>query len=429
MEEPINELTTFAIPLKAAKIPNEVVQKKEGVEANYDYIPFGSDNLFPQVWELQMRNSVVSRSILKDKVNFTMGDGLEFADNVKLENYILEVNSKGESLEHVLSLIYKDKYSGGNGYVELVKHKGFLSIFHLDWTRCRYKKDAQGIISHPDWYDYDNTKDSSTIYPLYPNFGVVKSNQKTGAEDLLGERCILHLKNYESEFNYYGLPDAIAAKNAIAIGYSTTSWNKSRIENGMNVSAMLLISGQYNPDQAKKLKDSVEASFTGEDNQGKIMAIVKESGTDGRTENTELVQVGTPSDGDWKNLSDEAKGEVLMAFNWKRTLTNFDDSTGMNNSDKILNDFYIVLQNVIKPEQRIVLEKLKQVIKIHSGIDTKNLYHLNKSPLPLFMILKDINSAFKIGEVRESAGYDYDENDETHKQYLNSKANGTNNSI
>jgi hypothetical protein len=427
MDKSNEEITAFSIPLKSATIPNEVAQRNTAKDTNLDYIPFGSDNLFPQVWELQMRNSVVSRSILKDKVTYTMGDGLDFSDNKQLENYSLEVNSLGQSLEDIMHLVYRDKYSGGNGYVEVVKHKGFVSFFHKDWTECRVSKGGKTILVHPDWADYENNKKKIVEIPLYPNFETVKASQEENAEDLQGERSIIHLKNYEAEFNYYGLPDAIAAKNAIAVGYSTTGWNKSRIENGMNVSGILLLSGKYSDEQAKNAKKKVEEEFTGEDNQGKVLAIVKESGTDGRTENTEFVQVGTQSDGDWLNLSNEAKGEILMAWNWKRTLTSFDDSTGMNNSDKILNDYYVALSTVIKPEQRIVLGKFIQVISVHSKYDGTDITHINKPPVPLFMVVKNGDSAFKKGEVRESAGLEWDKEDEKHNEYLNDKQNGTNN--
>ena len=422
-----NELTTFSIPLVSAKIPNEVTQRKTAEQTKTDYIPFGSDNLFPQVWELQMRNSVVSRSILKDKVSFTMGDGLVFGENKALETYSLEVNSLGQSLEDVEGLVIRDRYSGGNGYVEVVKHKGFVSFFHKDWTECRYKTGGKAILIHPDWADYDNKKKLTVEHTLYPNFSIVKESAEKDAEDLEGERCIIHLRSYEAEFNYYGLPDAIAAKNSIAIGYSTSAWNKSRIENGMNISGVLMLSGRYTDPQAKKAKADIEAEFTGEDSQGKVLAIVKDTGTDGRTDSTEFVQVGTNSDGDWLSLSNEAKGEILMAFNWKRTLTNFDDSVGIGNSDKILNDYYIAYATVIVPEQRIVLGKLKKVITLHMGIDTADLHHVNKPPVPLYMILDNIESAFKIGEIRESAGIEWDKDDLKQDEFL-SKNNGTSNS-
>lgn len=421
------EIQTLSIPLKSATIPNEVRQKKKGKDANLDYIPFGSDNLFPQVWELQMRNSVVSRSIIKDKVTYTMGDGLSFVDSPELEKYALEINSRGQSLEDVLALVYRDKYSSNNGWFEVIKIDGALIFFHKDWTTCRYEKKGKSVLIHPDWVDYENTKTLRVEIPLYPEFGKVKESHKDGAEDLPGERSMVHLKDYEAEFNFYGLPDAIAAKNAIAIGYATTGWNKSRIENGMNVSGILMLSGKYSDAQAKKVKKDVEAEFTGVDNQGKVFTIVKESGTDGRTENTEFVQVGTASDGDWDKLSDSAQEEMLMGFNWKRTLTSFDTATGFD-TDRILNEYYIASSTVIIPEQRVVLGKFKKIITLHSNFNAMELQHINKPPVPLFMIMNNPDSAFRKGEVRESAGLEWDQTDKTQNEYLNGKTNGTNNS-
>jgi len=430
-EKVSENLETLSIPLKSASIPNEVKDRKAAIDNSFDYIPFGSDNLFPQVWELQMRNSVVSRSIIKDKVTYTMGDGLVFADDEKLKNYAMMVNSFGQSLEDVLALIYRDKYSGGNAYIEIVKKDGFVSFFHKDWTECRIKKEGNKIIVHPDWFDYDNTKNVSVHIPIYPEFGVVKESQETGAEDLEGERSICHIKNYEAEFNFYGLPDAIAAKNAIAIGYASTAWNKSRMENGMNISGILMLSGKYSDPQAKKVKQDVQDAFTGQDNQGKVFTIVKESGTDGRTENTEFLQVGTQSDGDWLNLSNDAKGEMLMSFNWKRSLTGFDDNTGFD-TNRILNEYYVALATVIIPEQRIILGKLQQVISMQTDFDGSLITHINKPPVPLFMILKNPDQAFRVGEARESAGFEFDENDKDHLEYMsssntNNTTNNTNN--
>src|SRR3972149_1707536 len=147
------------------------------------WIPFGSDNLFPQAIAAINRQSPVHRGILNNK----------------------------EILHKIIRRLIVDKYHSGNAYLEIVKGKGFLNIFHKDYTTARTGKDGNSILLHGDWAKVQTKQNELKRIPLYPVFEKIDGQ----------ERSIIHFKSYEPEFTHYGIPDWVSAMDAAGICYKT----------------------------------------------------------------------------------------------------------------------------------------------------------------------------------------------------------------
>ena len=416
------DIQAFSFANGKVDIPNEVVDVEFISVSDKDYVPFGSDNLFPQAWEGYLRHSSTARSVIKWKTIYTMGKGINPDDlNPVATGYIDAVNNKNECFEDILSAAYKSDIGRGNIFIEMARNDGFVSMWNRSWTICRYSSDGKFVIVHPDWRNYELTKDKAVKIPLYPNFGPPETIDgnfiiDANGEEMIGERSMLHIKRKEDEFDWYGLPDGVASKDAIAIGYTTTSWNRSRVENGMQVSGMLVLSGKYSNADAKKVKQQTEEAFTGEDNQGKIMCIVK-SLDGGKEASSEFIPVGSQSDADWTKLHEQSDTEIVIAMNWFRSLSSLPSlSTGFD-TERIINDYHVAESGVISDEQRFVLKKILRALKF-AGTDLGDLKHINKPPIPVYRLVKNFDAAVKIWEVRQSAGLSFDEDDEKQQKYL-----------
>ena len=132
---------------------NQIVSKT-------DYIPFGSDNLFPQALTKFCRTSPNHRGIINSKHQYILGDGIT-SDDEPTRLLLDSVNFEGESLTEVVSPILLDDLMTGNGWVELItdKNGSFLWFNHLDTTKIRLNKDLQSAILHPDWALYKGEND------------------------------------------------------------------------------------------------------------------------------------------------------------------------------------------------------------------------------------------------------------------------------
>ena len=170
---------------------------KEPSKVDYnalDYISFGTDNLFPQGLAILNRRASTHRSILNNKVIYSLGRGFITEGNVALENFIKQVNNNRESLRKVLKKIFNDYYSFGNAYLEVVLvDNGQPQFYHHDATKVRIHKERTHVIIHPDWKQYEGKKMFATE---------VYIKRRKRLREQVGSGLILLLGNEESPMNY-----------------------------------------------------------------------------------------------------------------------------------------------------------------------------------------------------------------------------------
>lgn len=355
-----------------------------------DYVSFGADNLFPQGLSILNRRSSTHRSILNNKVIYSLGRGFITEGNAPLEAFIKQVNNNRESLRKVLKKIFSDWYSFGNAYLEVVLvPNGNPQFFHKDATKIRIHKDREHVIVHPDWRQYEGKKRFAKTLPIYPNFEEIDGAQ----------RAIFHFKQYEPEFCDYGVPDWIAALDAAAIGYKTNRWNLSRLENSFQVSGILEIVGDMSAEDMKKVKKDLAKEFSGEENVGKLLAITKQFSESGSgTTFTPLIQT---SDGEWLNLHQQSDSDLIIAHNWFRSLSGISDSTGFD-TKRIRNEYQVAKNTIIGENQDAILSEIKYLIEEYSSINPEALSFRNESPVSLIDLI-DVNSIVTVDEARENS--------------------------
>jgi hypothetical protein len=367
---------------------------KEPSKVDYnsrDYISFGTDNLFPQGLAILNRRSSTHRSILNNKVIYSLGRGFITENNSPLEDFLLSVNNRRESLRKVLKKLFNDWYSFGNAYLEIVLMPNGqpMMFFHKDATRARIHKDREHVIFHPDWKQYEGKRKYAKTLPLYPKFEKIDGF----------ERSVFHFKQYEPEFCDYGIPEWVAALDAAAIGYKTNRWNLSRLENSFQVSGVLEIVGDMSAEDAKKVKEDLADNFSGEENVGKLLSITRQFGESGSgTTFTPLIQT---SEGEWLSLHEQSDSDLIIAHNWFRSLSGISDSTGFD-TKRIRNEYQVAKNTIIGENQDAILSEIIYLINEHSGIDANALKFRNESPVNLIDLI-DVNSIITVNEARENS--------------------------
>ena len=391
----------------------------ENTEIDYelkDWYLFGTDNLFPQALAALNRRSPTHRGIINFKTIYIAGDKF-FTEDKKLEKYLKLVNNENESLKKVYKKLVLDKQGQGNAYLELVKDtKGsFLNLFHKDATKCRVKREGKAILLHPKWSDVEGNMDKLVEIPLYPEFKRIK-----GSKNL---HSIFHFKEYEPEFQHYGLAGWIAGMDAAAIGYKTNKWNISRLNNEFQTSGILVVSGNMGKKDAETLKDKIKEAFTDEGNQGKLFIIIKEMGG----EETKYTPINENREAHWLKLHKQSEQDLLVAHNWFPSLSGFHAAGQLGNVEQIRNEYQIALNTVITDEQDFFLETFKLIFEKELKLNCEDLAIINKPPFNLLDTL-DMNLITRIWEARKMAGYEYDEKDKEQQKYITTERNATNNS-
>lgn len=369
------------------KLPTE---KKETDINNEDFSPFGDDNLFPQRVQELYRKSAVSRSIVTSKRNYVVGEGFQ-SENQAFLNWT--PNPK-ESLFQLNNKVVLDFLNGGNAYIEIVMGNGMLNMYHKDHTKCRVHKNGEYIIIHPDWSVFRSKKTYAKTIPLYPNFERIDGFM----------RSIIHIKDYESEFNHYGIPSNVGGIDSSNINYKTNKWNLSRLENAFNTSGILMLAADFSEEDAQKFDDDFNNKFIGEGNTGKVLKIVNEIG--GEPNASKFIPIESNEDGHWTELHNQAISELIVANQWYRSLAGLSDATGFD-TQRIRNEYQVAISTIIPYTQRFFLEAYQRVLNDQLNMNLDDLNIINKSPISLIDLdnvhqaIIDVNAEVAEGRMSE----------------------------
>jgi len=400
------------ISLDVPDVPDEEQDKRL---ITTKYVPFGADNLFPQHLGALARQSVYHRSLLNSKKVYSQGTfDVENAD-ASVIKFLAEKNARGETFRSIFDKLLIDKLRFGNEYLLIIADK----IEHLDSSKCRVGKDNESIMFHPDWTNFEATKNKTLVFAKYPKEDIVRKYDGTPAKN--GDKIkksVYHFKQYEPEFDWYGIPEYIAGLDVAGIAYKTNKWQLSQLNNSFKSPGLVEIVASMSPENAKKVKKSIKDTYTGEGNNDQVVVIIKEPGAEASSYTPFIHKM----DGDWIELNKLSLTELVMAHGWYRSLTSIPDNTGFDTT-RILNEFDIASKIAVQPIQESILEPIRMLMAKY--FDLSGLKMINVPPLSMISSI-DINRVTKIYEGRKIAGLPYDEEDVSQQKYI-IEANGISN--
>ena len=321
-----------------------------------DFMPFGADNLFPQYLAELKRQSSTHRSVLAQKTTFTTGGGF-LTDNEALKDFIEDVNADGESLKDCFKKLADDFFTYGNAYLEGVVYDGGVNFYHKDASTARISKNKKYIYFNSDWANYSKNKEKTQRVPIYPNISQ--------------SRFIIHYKDYESTFNFYGLPDYVAALEHIAIDYEIGKFNHTSFKNGFSPSAIVTVNGDFGEAEAEKFVETAKDTLTGSGNNSKILFLVK-NGDDSR--GTDVQIINNKDDGDFLDLQKLTDQNIITAHRWQPALSGIVSSGKMNNTGSEIRIAYdLAMSTVIRDTTTFLLDPIKKLITKEVGLDANDL--------------------------------------------------------
>jgi len=335
---------TFEFGVFNLSVPQNIEEPQDISKIRTKFIPFGTNNLFPQYLAELKRKSSTHRSVLAQKTIFTSGAKF-VSNNEDISDFIKDVNADGESLRMIFKKLAADYYTFGNAYLEGVLYDGGVNLYHVDATTVRMSKNKKEAYVHPDWAKYNTMKDKLSVIPMYP--------------DARENRFILQFKDYEPTFSFYGLPDYVAALEHIAVDYEIGKWNHTKFKNGFQPSAIVEISGDMGEEEAKKLVHEAQKKFVGEGNNGKIMFIVK----NGDTSPANVSIIKDDQEGSWIDLQRITDQNIVTAHRWQPSLSGLVSSGKMNNTGSEIRIAYdLAMTTVIKDTSDLLLNGIKTIL-------------------------------------------------------------------
>ena len=335
-----------------------------------EWIPFGTDNLFPQELSELSRAASTHRAILGTKTIFSIGEGLR-TNNKALATLLEDVNIYGESMDDVARKVLADYWKIGNGYMEVVVGNGYLNFFHQDATTARIHKKGRHILLHPDWEHARRNPDDIRKVPMYPDF------KKEDNGNIY--RTMVHFSDYESTYYYYGMPDYCAALDHIRIANQIGVYNLTRFKNGFMPSAIIELNADMGESEAQDFIDDAVDKLTGAGDNSKILFIAKNG--DGDATNVNVIS--DTSDGSFMELQKITNDNIISAHRWNPALSGIQVAGQLGNNQQILTAYDIAMSTVIKEPQQMFLRILKKILKTERGISVSDLHFYTKPPVSL----------------------------------------------
>ncbi|OED34715.1 hypothetical protein AB832_07000 [Flavobacteriaceae bacterium (ex Bugula neritina AB1)] len=386
---------------------------------------FGQDSSFLKSLMALITNAPTLRNIIDQKTTMTLGDGfvpvssekvpflqtlrkllrLSTAqdNNIEAVNDLIGcVNLYNESLDEVLKKISFDWWSFGNGIVELKKAKkegkDVVYIYHVPLENVGIKKanknniiEAIGVCQNWDKEGFNEA--NIREIPMYPNF------------DSSGSSAI-HIKNYNPNFFYWGLPSNVAGRFWAEIEYRIPKYNITKFQNGFTPSALIQAYGAFTPEDAKKLRKSFTDTFTDTGKNSKILLQVLRSKEDA----ADVHILEDKSEGNFLELQKMTSQGTVTSNGWTMSLTGIAQGGKLGTNQQIRDELEFVINTSIKPfrrylEQKIVGPYIAENKKVNSDLGSVMLHIANSNPISMASLIRPTD-ALDRNELREILGYE-----------------------
>ena len=374
--------------------PNVTRENINLKDSRSKWIPFfeGSNNVWVNDLALRKRRSSTNGAVLESKVTYSVGNKLLYSDDLSPSqlDYSEGVNSNDESLYEVYTNVQSDYIVFGNAYIEVVKEQGRINLFHRDATTVRISKNGERAYLSNFWRDIG----TNITYPnrQYP----ISEIDLTGKES----RYLIHIKNYEPEYQTYGVPDYSGALKDADIEYKISTFNLDKLNNGFFPSVLLQLFGEPpdGKDPQQYVKDIVN-KFTGEGNARKVVAEL----LDDKDQAANIHEFKTPQTGEFLQLKQLVKEGIIEGHRWHSALM-MQVSGKLANASDIRTAFEMV-NNTVIPAYR------KPILKAFEGILTETvLGGLKLRIMPIRPVSSSdrvtLTDVWTINELREETGKD-----------------------
>jgi PBSX family phage portal protein len=262
----------------------------------------------------------------------------------------LEDCNEEETFKETLIKFYTDVEATGNGYLEVGRTTagkiGYIGHIPAKTMRVRRLRDGFVQLLYGKAVFFRNFGDTETPNPV------------AGATDRPNE--IIHLKKYTPKNNYYGIPDIIAAQNAMAGNEFAGKYNLDYFENKAVPRYIITVKGaKLSPESERKLLEFFQVGLKGKNHRSLYIPLPPDS-PDSKTEfKMEPIEAGT-QESSFNVYRQSNRDEILMAH--RVPINKVGTATGISlanarDADKTFKE------QVCAPAQDILEKKLNRVIQ------------------------------------------------------------------
>jgi PBSX family phage portal protein len=261
----------------------------------------------------------------------------------------LEDCNEEETFKETLIKFYTDVEATGNGYLEIGRTSagkiGYVGHIPAKTMRVRRLRDGFIQLLYGKAVFFRNFGDQETPNPI------------SGGEDRPNE--IIHFKKYTPMNNYYGIPDIVAAQNAMAGNEFAGKYNLDYFENKAVPRYIITVKGaKLSPESERKLLEFFQVGLKGKNHRSLYVPLPADS-PDNKVEfKMEPVEAGV-QDSSFNTYRRSNRDEILLSH--RVPINKIGTPEGINlaaarDADKTFRE------QVCRPAQDILEKKLNKMI-------------------------------------------------------------------
>ena len=261
----------------------------------------------------------------------------------------LESCNEEETFKETLIKFYTDVEATGNGYLEVGRTAagkiGYIGHIPSKTMRVRRLRDGFIQLLYGKAVFFRNFGDQDTPSPI--------SSQEERPNE------IIHLKKYTPKNNYYGIPDIVAATNALAGNELAGKYNLDYFENKAVPRYIITVKGaKLSPESERKLLEFFQVGLRGKNHRSLYVPLPADS-PDSKVEfKMEPIEAGT-QESSFNKYREANRDEILMAH--RTPINKIGTPAGINlaaarDADKTFKE------QVCRPAQENLEKKLNNII-------------------------------------------------------------------
>jgi len=330
------------------------------------YIPFGQDNLYPEILNQMYYTSPLHGAIVDYKVNAVIGGGFniitdKLSNEAKVELYAFENKIK---LKKIAPIVTKQLIIHSRVYFKLCfNDKGKLTkIDNLSPEKLRRSRDGKTYFICEDWASRIDVLEITPYHPL---------NKEYEQLFIYELPCIGQ--------DYYPLPQYSSALNFAFLSGELSYLAKSNIQNAVFPSFAMMFPKRPQSEEEKNVLRRTIDKLKGAENAGKAVAFFANSAE----QMPKIESLPTNSN---DKLFQEASGlnteQICFAHTIDPILMGVRTSGSLGNGSDIKQAYVIFEKNVVKPLREIVQDifnELLHIAKVEGELVINNFQIINET--------------------------------------------------
>jgi PBSX family phage portal protein len=266
-----------------------------------------------------------------------------------LQEWLDQTNDE-DTFTETLIKVYTDLEATGNGFMEIGRTTngdiGYIGHIPAKTMRVRRLRDGFIQLLYGKAVFFRNFGDTETINPI------------SGGEDRPNE--VIHLKKYTPMNNYYGIPDIVAARTALAGNEFSGKYNLDYFENKAVPRYIITVKGaKLSPESERKLLEFFQVGLKGKNHRSLYIPLPSDSPDQKVEFKMEPVEAGV-QESSFNKYRQANRDEILLSHRVPINKIGVPEGVSLANARDADKTFK---EQVCRPAQMRLEKKLNRIIE------------------------------------------------------------------